>query len=471
MRNDRTWFPEVVDDVHAGLNRTRVAARIVPRSIVEARGAIAAAALAGRSVAIAGARHAMGGQQFLRDGILIDTTRLDRVLKLDAQRGLLWAEAGVRWPALIAWLRAAPENQEPGWTIRQKQTGADDFTLGGAVAANIHGRGLSLAPFAADVEALELIDAAGRTMRLSRAENSDWFALALGGYGLFGLVTRVQLRLVRRARLLRRVALVRTDGLIARFERAVADGARYGDFQFDIDPASADCCARGILSCYAPAARNAALDAPRRLDPEQWRRLLALAHTDKTRAFEEYADFYLGTDGQTYDSDTQQTGVYVGGYHAELDGALGHRGSEMIAEWFVPRERLARFLGDVSQCLRARRADPVYGTVRLIERDADTRLPWARERWACVVLNLHVAHARSAIERAQRTFRALNDLALELRGSFYLTYHRWASAAQIEAAYPDIREWLRLKRAYDPQERFASDWYRHLARAFGARPR
>lgn len=471
MLDTRAWLPEVVNDVHSRLNRTRVAARLQPHSIAEARAALATAARAGRAVAIAGARHAMGGQQFLRDGVLLDTTRLDRVVRFDAAHGLVCVESGIRWPALLAFLRDTPENAASGWTIRQKQTGADDFSLGGALAANVHGRGLTLAPLAADVESIELLDAMGRTVHASRAENGDWFAAALGGYGLFGLVTRVTLRLAPRERLERRVALVRAAELMQRFDAAIAGGARFGDFQFDIDPRSADFMDRGILSCYFPASNRAVAGAPTGLEEADWHRLLELAHRDKTRAFEEYAAFYLATDGQCYDSDEQQTGVYAGGYHAALDDTLGHRGSEMIAEWYVPRARLAAFLAACAETLRRHRADPIYGTVRLIERDTDSALPWAREPWACVVLNLHVAHAASAIERARATFRALNDLALVQRGSFYLTYHRWASAAQVEAAYPGFREWLHLKRAFDPQERFMSDWYRHMRRMFGSAAR
>ena len=46
-------------------------------------------------------------------------------------------------------------------------------------------------------------------------------------------------------------------------------------------------------------------------------------------------------------------------------------------------------------------------------------------------------------------------------GSYYLTYHHWATRAQIEACYPQFEELLRLKRRHDPEERFQSEWYRH----------
>jgi FAD/FMN-containing dehydrogenase len=134
----------------------------------------------------------------------------------------------------------------------------------------------------------------------------------------------------------------------------------------------------------------------------------------------------------------------------------------MIAELYVPRLLLADFLAAAVHELRRLGADVIYGTVRLSERDDETVLAWAREPWACTVLNLHVEHSRSGIERAAAAFRRLNDLALERGGTFYLTYHRWASRAQLEAGYPRLAELLAAKERHDPDGRFQSEWYRWL---------
>ena len=52
-------------------------------------------------------------------------------------------------------------------------------------------------------------------------------------------------------------------------------------------------------------------------------------------------------------------------------------------------------------------------------------------------------------------------MAIEHGGSYYLTYHKWATREQVEACYPRFDEFLRLKLHHDPRERFQSDWYRH----------
>ena len=84
--------------------------------------------------------------------------------------------------------------------------------------ANIHGRGLTLRPIIGDVESFTLMQADGELVTCSRRENSELFGLVIGGYGLFGVVTSVRVRLVPRKKVERVVELRTTDVLIAAFE-------------------------------------------------------------------------------------------------------------------------------------------------------------------------------------------------------------------------------------------------------------
>ncbi len=452
----------VVNDVHSRLNPTVVARVAAVRSVAEIQAAIRQAATEGRAVSVCGGRHAMGGQQFGTGSVLIDTAGFDQVLGLDRARGLVEVEAGIQWPALHDWLERSQGGAARPWTFRQKQTGADRLSIGGALSANVHGRGLDLPPFVSEVERFTLVGAAGRLHRCSRTENRELFRLAIGGYGLFGVIATVTLRLVPRRKLRRVVEIMDVDLLPAAFAQRIAGGFRYGDFQFAIDPARDTFLRRGVFSCYEPVPDATPIPADQRvLTADDWQRLVLLAHADKSAAFEHYARHYLASSGQIYWSDTHQLSVYVDDYHREVDRALGHRGSEVITELYVPRPRLADFMGEAAADFRANRVDPVYGTVRLIRKDDETHLPWAREDYACVIFNLHVAHDAAGAAHAAAAFRRLIDMAIRRNGSFYLTYHRHATRAQVEACYPRFREFLRLKRAYDPAQQFQSDWYRH----------
>jgi FAD/FMN-containing dehydrogenase len=457
----------VVNDVHSQLNRTAVDALFRPRSIEDLLAIVSGARNEGLKISVAGGRHAMGGQQFGESTILVDMTTMDRIVSFDAGAGLVTVEAGIMWPALIEGLIERQPDCLLQWGIVQKQTGADRFTIGGSLGSNIHGRGLSRRPFVDDIESFTLVDADGAVRRCSREENPDLFRLAIGGYGLFGLVATVTLRLRPRRKVERRVAMQSIDGLMGEFDRRVADGFEFGDFQFAIDSTSPEFLRSGVCACYRPVGGDIAIpDGQRALSASDWHELIRLAHDDKRRAFELYTRHYLATEGQIYWSDTHQLAEYQDDYHAALDRGARHRGSEMIGEVYVPRTAFEAFFHDVREDFRRTGVDVIYGTVRLIEKDEETFLAWAKNRWACVVINLHTEHTPLGITRSGDAFRRLIDHARRYGGSYYLTYHRWARRDQVEACYPQIREFLRLKREHDPDERFESEWYRHYKAMF-----
>ncbi|HSS66722.1 MAG TPA: FAD-binding oxidoreductase [Gammaproteobacteria bacterium] len=459
----------VVNDVHSKLNPTLVH-DIVP---VDSAAAVQSAILRARAeklpVSIAGGRHAMGGQQFGTGTLNIDTRSMNRVLQLDPDRGVVEVEAGIQWPELISRLGEMQAGNEKHWSIIQKQTGADRLCLGGALGANIHGRGLELKPIIGDVESLVLVDASGEARVCSRSENPELFRLAVGGYGLFGVITSLRLRLMPRTKIQRVVELVEIDALMQRFEERIAAGYLYGDCQFSIDPKSPDYLRKGVFSCYQPVDDSVPVPSSQKvLSADDWRRLYLLSHNDPARIFDVYSSYYLGTSGQIYWSDSHQLSTYIDDYHQLVDRQTGavFPGTEMITEVYVPRSALGALMSKLAADFRRHEVQVIYGTIRLIEKDADSFLAWARRNYACVVMNLHVEHTPQGISKSAEDFRRIIDRAIELDGSYFLTYHRWASRRQAEICYPQMARFLDLKRRYDPDEIFQSDWYRHYRRLF-----
>jgi FAD/FMN-containing dehydrogenase len=457
-------LPRLLNDVHSQLNPTRVRRVIRPSATGDVVALMRAAGEQAVPVSVSGYRHSMGGQQFATGAWHLDMRGMNRLLSLDRDRRLVRVQAGMAWPELLAALEASQAGEPEVLTFRQKQTGADDLSIGGAVSSNIHGRGLAWAPMVGDVESLTLVRPDGEVRRVSRASDPDLFRLAVGGYGLFGVITEVELRLVPRTRVERVVEITRIDGLAERLEQRVRDGCLMGDFQFCPDEGSKGFLSEGVFACYRPVgASGAAPDTGLALEPEAWRQLLIDAHHRKGRAWERYTRHYARTHGQQYSHDRAQLGYYDPDYGHRVREALPALGpgTLMITELYVPRQRIEEFMVEAARTLRRHEASLIYGTIRIIERDAETFLPWARQNYACVVMNLRVRHSADGIARAKRTFRALIDLALERDGSFFLTYHRWATPEQMRHAYPEFDRFLDLKLRHDPQERLQSDWYRH----------
>ena len=455
----------IVNDIHSQLNETAMRRVVRPGTAAEVRRAVAEVREEGGSLSVAGGRHAMGGQQFLDGGVLLDARGLNRILELDAERGLVRVEAGMMWDDLVLGMRKRQRGNERRWSVVQKQTGADRLSVGGALAANGHGRGLTYKPIVQDVESFELVDATGAMRRCSRTENAELFGLAIGGYGLFGVIYAVTLRLMAAHRVRRVVEVTSIERLEGLFNERIAEGFTYGDFQYKTDEGSAGFLRDGVMSCYLPVDDGEAGDVvePRYLLREQdWRGLLYLSHADKARAFEEYAGFYMRTNGQTYDSDTFQLSMYIEDYHRELDHSLnaGAKCTETITELYVPLGSLADFMDAAARELRGRKANVIYGTIRLIEQDDETFLNWARQPYACIVFNLHVEHTEAGVAHTADALRALIDLASERGGSYFLTYNRFATGEQLARCYPQFGDFLAKQREYDPEGVFSSDWVR-----------
>jgi FAD/FMN-containing dehydrogenase len=462
-----------VNDIHSVLNPTDVARVAQVTSIEDVRHELVRAQADGLAVIAAGGRHAMGGQQFAGGGVMLDTRPFQRVIAFHRELGLIEVEAGIQWPELVGYLSEAQDADDPErWTIIQKQSGADRFSLGGTVSANGHGRGLTMAPIVADVASISIVDPAGRLRTASRDADRELFSLAAGGYGLLGVIITVTLRLTR-AQVLERVVEIRSiDGLSDALDDRIRSGFVFGDFQFSIDEGDDGFLRDGVFSCYRPVNPATPIPAGQRLlTREDWGRLLHLAHTDRAGAYRAYTSHYAATSGQLYRSDMLQMADYQDGYHRAIDAARGaaHPSTEMISELYVPRSKLAAFMQAAAGVLREARLPVIYGTVRLIERDTDTLLAWAREPWACVIFNLCVEHTPTGIDLAGVAFRGLIDAAIVRGGSYFLTYHRWATLNQILAAHPRFPEFVAAKRRLDPEGLFQSDWYRHYAELLDGR--
>ena len=453
-----------VNDVQSQLNATRVSRVVRPTSIDDIQAALRAAEKDGCAVSVAGGRHAMGGQQFGRDALLVDIKLFNRVVSFDREQGHITVEAGIEWPELVDFLHREQAGQPHAWAIREKQTGVDRVSLGGSLAANVHGRGLRSAPLVADVESFLLIGADGKLQSCSRSDHSELFSLAIGGYGLFGIIAQVTLRLVPRTKVERVVEVIMVKDLLTWVDRRLREGYAYGDCQYSTDLQTDETSHAAVYSCYRPVAEDTPIPAAQKqLSAHDWAELYRLARTDKKTAFERYSTYYLSTSGQIYWSDYHQMAGHFDDYRKAVDVRLG---TEMITEIYVTRQAFLPFVSRCRNDFIAHDVDMTYGTIRFIERDTDTFLAWARQPYVCIVCNLHVVHTDEGTKKAAADFRRLIDRAIQFGGTYYLTYHRWATRRQVETCYPQFVEFLRLKRKYDPQERFQSEWYRHYKEMF-----
>ncbi len=171
-------------------------------------------------VAIAGARHSQGGHTLYPGGLVLNLLPFNRV-EIDTQHRLIRAQSGALWSQII------PQLDAVGLAIDIMQSDSN-FSVGGSLSVNCHGWQPGRPPISSTVKSLRLMLADGTIVKCSRTERSDLFALALGGYGLFGIILEAEINVVPNACYQLERHIVTADEYPAHYRHIVLDTAGSG---------------------------------------------------------------------------------------------------------------------------------------------------------------------------------------------------------------------------------------------------
>jgi len=150
----------------------------------------AALAAAGPQVVARGAGKTYGDAAQRADGAAVLVGRLDRLLSFDAPSGILECEAGVTFRTLV-------DVFAPRGFVPPVSPGTAFATVGGAIAADVHGKNHDKhGSFGDHVAWIDLLCADSETRRVSATQNAALFAATIGGMGLTGIVRRAGFRLL-----------------------------------------------------------------------------------------------------------------------------------------------------------------------------------------------------------------------------------------------------------------------------------
>jgi FAD/FMN-containing dehydrogenase len=404
-------------------------------------------------VAIGGARFSMGGQVAIAGGLHLDMRQMRRVVWLRATERRVRVQAGITW-------RDLQDVLDPhDLSVRTMQS-YSNFTVGGAVSVNCHGRYVGHGPISQSVRALQLVLADGRTVEASRAENTDLLRAAIGGYGAIGVITEVELDLDENTKIERRIEEVPLADYPAFF-------------------------AGNVLNDRASVMHNADLLPPQFDSPVAitWRRtekpltrpnrLVRRGQSYKLQRQAMWALTELPGAGSLRDPATDlvrhlKPAVAWRNHEASLDVAAlepySRRSSTYVLdEFFVPPRHFEPFVREMGSILRRHRVAAVNVSIRHSPADALALLPWAREE----VFSFVLFYKQGVDAQAQRAVgdwtRELVDATLKHEGRYYLPYQLHATRQQFERAYPEVAQLRQLKARIDPQGRFSNSlWQKYL---------
>jgi hypothetical protein len=137
---------------------------------------------------IAGGRFSQGGHIYTERGTVIDITKLTQIVSLDTQTKTITVQTGATW-------RKVQEYIDPSNLSVAVMQSYNNFTVGGSLSVNVHGRYLGYGPIISTVLAIKIVLADGSLQTASRTENSDLFYAAIGGYGAVGVIVEATLQL------------------------------------------------------------------------------------------------------------------------------------------------------------------------------------------------------------------------------------------------------------------------------------
>jgi len=407
-------------------------------------------------VSIGGARYSMGGQVATEDATFIDTrAKLNDVLQLDVPGRWVRVEAGTTW-------RKLQEAIDPhDLAVKIMQT-YDNFTVGGTLSVNGHGRYVNLGPVVQSVRSMELVLADGTRRHASRDENSDLFWGAIGGYGALGVITEVELDLVENVKVERSVVRMPADEVPNWFDAHVRGSTAAIFFNADLYPPDFE---EAVALTYASTDR--ALTEPARLQTR------TLSNSGERFTYWMVSEIPGGKrvrqeliDALRYARPEVVWRNYEASYDVRtLEPASRARATYALQEYFIPPHRFPSFLPKMRKVFRERGVNVLNVSIRYASPDPGTLLAWApAERFAFVVYYQQALDARSR-EAGGVWTREMIDVVLSEGGAYYLPYELHATREQFLRAYPRAPELFALKARVDPQNRFRNKlWDKYLPR-------
>lgn len=429
-----------VDDI-SGLNRTRVARERRPRSVEEIRTALHEWT---GPVCIGGGRYSMGGQIAHEGALHLDMRSMNQVVAFDPSRRTLRVQAGITW-------RDIQDAIDPHGLAVAIMQSYSNFTVGGSVGVNCHGRYVGKGPIAHSIRALQLVTASGDVLELSRERDEALFRAAFGGYGGLGVITEVEMSLDENTRIERAVVDVPLERYPDFFRSDVIGDARMVLHNADLRPPRFD-----IPRAVSWFRTERAVTRSERLVPRN------LDYTLEKNAIWAISELPGGSwvRERIVDRKLLRPGDVVWRNHeASLDAAsleprTRHFSTYLLQEYFVPVARFASFARAMSHILQARDVNALNVSIRHSPADQVSLLKWAPTEVFSFVLYYKQRTGLDARRDSTRWTRELIDAVLAHGGRYYLPYRLDATQEQFARAYPEAQEFAALKRRIDPANRF-----------------
>lgn len=376
-------------------------------------------------------------------------------LHLDPEAGTVTAGAGVSLDSILRVL-------VPAGFFVPVTPGTRMVTVGGAVAADVHGKNHHVeGTFGSHVSAMTLVDGTGQVRTLTPEGTPDEFWATVGGMGLTGVMTEATFDLIPLTSSLVSVDTDRTSDLDDVMSRMLEgdDAYRYSVAWID----SVHRTHRGVLTRgdHAPVD---ALSVKQRANP--------LAYSAKAKAtvpaifpsglvnaltMRAFTEAWFRKSPTSRHGELQSIPAFFHPLDVALEWNRGYGPAGFLQYQFAVPDSAGHVVGTtLKQLSRIGALSPVT----VLKRFGATNpapLSFPQPGWTLAI------DVPAGVEGLAQVLDSLDELVLSEGGRLYLAKDSRMSPAMMAASYPRLSEWQRVRDAMDPQGVFTSDLARRLS--------
>ena len=430
---------EVVNDI-TQLNPIVVDKVLAPTSTDEIRAAVRSANI----VSVGGGRNSQGGQTATEHSVQIDMRHFKKVVSFDAVQKIITVQAGITW-------RDVQDAIDPyNLSVSIMQTYAN-FTVGGSLSVNCHGRYVNAGPLIHSVKAIKVVLADGNEVPATPTENSDVFYSAIGGYGGIGVITEATLQLTDDVKVERSSTVLPIDEYGEYFLAHIKGSPTAVFHNADIYPPGFD-----TVRAVTWSRSEKALTDPARLTDRHgdYRIDRGIIWVITEMPFGKWLRQHV-IDPLIY---LRRPVVYrnqEASYDtAELEPSSRKYTTYVLQEYFVPTDRFDDFHPRMAEILKRHEVNVVNVSIRYARRDPGSLLAWAKTDVFAFVLYYKQGTSEAAKAEVSAWTRELISAAVAEGGSYYLPYQIHATPEQFREAYPRANEFFSVKARVDPDDKF-----------------
>lgn len=394
----------------------------------------------------------MGGQTATENSLQIDMRKMNKVVHLDVENRKITVQAGMRW-------RDIQDAIDPhNLSVKIMQT-YSNFTVGGSLSVNVHGRYVGQGPLIRSVDSLKVVLADGSIHDVSPKQESEIFYGVIGGYGGLGVIVEATLQLAANVKVERFSLTVGADEYKKYFFSEIRDNPRAIFHNGDIYPPEFK-----TVNAVTWFQSEKPLTIKDRLIPRNQKYLI------QPLAISAMTSFPLGrkirssvVDPLVYSKDVVTWRNHEASYDvAELEPQNRKDSTYVLQEYFVPVERFDEFIPKMRDVFKKYDANVFNVSIRHALPDLGSLLAWGRsEVFAFVVYYRQGVKLKDREDVAIWT-RAMISEVISVGGAYYLPYQIHATDDQFHRAYPRYQEFFDLKKKLDPNYKFRNKlWDRY----------